>query len=254
MTPSRQGANGVHIPCSKIDKLACQAQSTGIFAERRNSPKVEKGQRGELNAEKNYKSLKYNQIISFSTKYRLNIKNILLLKRNNVRILLTKQRGDDLTMDDYRTSKEWLALNNIWKSMASNIRENNIADFKILTEFIKENCHQCTETAPIATGQLQELVKKRGYSPTYNYLNDLSPQTKQLVIDLVNDGDKNLYHSVMAIIETHRGQFSSVDDLWKYYSKRYGNSRSYIYTYEEEIREIMELCLARMDERGINPL
>jgi len=148
-------------------------------------------------------------------------------------------------MDNYKTSKEWIALNNIWKNSTQEIKEKNIDDFKTLTNLIKKYCHPVAEPLPKA---------KRKYVPTYDYLNELSPETKQLVIDLVNDGDKNLYHSIMAIIESHRGQFSTVDDLWNYYSKRYGHSRSYIYTYEEEIREIMELCLTIMDERGINPL
>ena len=41
-------------------------------------------------------------------------------------------------MDIYKNSKEWIALNNIWKNTSSSVRENNINDFKLLTELMKE--------------------------------------------------------------------------------------------------------------------
>ena len=146
-------------------------------------------------------------------------------------------------MDSYKNTKEWIALDNIWKSISRELKEQNREHFKIVAEMIKER-YAVVDTE-IEVDSLED---------DYRYLNEVSPEAKQLVIDLVNDGDKNLYHSIMAVIETHRGEFTSINQLWQYYSKRFGKERSYIYRYEDEIREIIELCLIRMDRKGINPL
>ena len=149
-------------------------------------------------------------------------------------------------MDAYKNEKEWIALNNIWRSIPRELRESNRDNFKVVSEFIK-NCY-------IEEEALREDTGSRTAKDDYGYLDELSPEVKQLIIDLVKDGDKNLYHSIMAVIECNRGRFTSIDQLWQYYSKRFGKERSYIYKYEEEIKEIIELCLIRMDRKGINPL
>ena len=149
-------------------------------------------------------------------------------------------------MSDYKAEKEWVALNNIWRSIPQHLREENWNNFKVVSEFIKK--HYVTGDSPV------ETIESQVVKDDYRYLDDLSAEAKQLVIDLVNEGDKNLYHSIMAVIYLKRGQIASINQLWKYYSKRFGKTRSYIYEYEEEIREIMELCLLRMDRKGINPL
>lgn len=149
-------------------------------------------------------------------------------------------------MDEYKNGKEWNALNNIWRSIPQALREENWDNFKIISNFIKEHY--------ISMDSLEQKEETEVLKDDYGYLNELPAEVKQLVIDLVNDGDTNLYHSIMAVIEMHRGQFTSINQLWNYYSKRFGQKRPYIYKYEEEIREIMELCLIRMDRKGINPL
>lgn len=149
-------------------------------------------------------------------------------------------------MGDYKNEKEWVALNNIWRSLPKELREANWDNFKVVYEFIKNHC--------VVEDSLDGKAEPQTVKDDYGYLDELPPEVKRLVIDLVNDGDKNLYHSIMAVIECNRGRFTSINQLWEYYSKRFGKERSYIYKYEEEIREIMELCLIRMDRKGINPL
>ena len=39
--------------------------------------------------------------------------------------------------DDYRVSKEWQALNRIWKAVPASARESVKDDFRIITEMIK---------------------------------------------------------------------------------------------------------------------
>lgn len=149
-------------------------------------------------------------------------------------------------MGDYQNEKEWVSLNNIWRSLPHELRETNWDNFKVVSELIKKHY--------IAKDSQDENMESNTVRDDYRYLDELSPEAKQLVINLVNDGDKNLYHSIMAVIECNRGRFTSINQLWEYYSKRFGKERSYIYKYEDEIREVMELCLIRMDRKGINPL
>lgn len=152
-------------------------------------------------------------------------------------------------MDEYKSGKEWNALNNIWRSIPQEVREANWDNFKVVAEFIKT--YYPVEVSLVEKTETQFVSDDKD---DYRYLDELSPEAKQLVIDLVNDGDVNLYHSIMAVIYFKRGQITSINQLWNYYSNRFGKTRSYIHTYEEEIREIMELCLIRMDRKGINPL
>ena len=149
-------------------------------------------------------------------------------------------------MDDYKNSKEWMALNNIWKSMSKEQKDENFDKFKVVSDLIKS--HYSMENSLIAK------VEEKGLEDDYRYLDELSFESKQLVIALVNKGEKNLYHSIMATIESNRGKFNSVEQFWEYYSKRFGKSRPHIYSFEPQIKEIIELCLFRMDRKGINPL
>ena len=141
-------------------------------------------------------------------------------------------------MDEYKNSKEWQALNEIWKSLSKEQREGNYDAFKTLSEYVKFNY----------------VVKKAedervDHQDNYKYLNNVSAKAKQLVIDLVDKGEKNLYHSMMAIIDAKKNEITSVEQLWNYYSKRFGGARSYIYTYENEIKEIMQLCLDKYNKK-----
>jgi len=148
-------------------------------------------------------------------------------------------------MGDYKESKEWSALNHIWTSCSSTIRAELYEDFEIIMSFIKKHyvCDIFTDRDP------QKMKLKTEPS---DYLNELSQETKIFILDRVQEGEKNLYHSIMAIIGNNKGRFKTVDDLWNYYLEKYQNSRSYIFTHEKEVREIIGLCLQRMEERGEN--
>lgn len=149
-------------------------------------------------------------------------------------------------MDEYKQGEEWTALNAIWRSISKEQREANYDNFKIVTEFIKASY--------LNKNSLVEEKSEETCVDDYRYLDKVSESAKNLVIDLVNKGEKNIYHSIMSIIGVNRGKFKSEDQLWEYYSKRFGRERPYIYTHEDEIKEIISLCLIRMDLKGINPL
>ena len=138
---------------------------------------------------------------------------------------------------DYKDSKEWNCLNNIWKSLPNDYRELNMENFKYLSEFIRDS--------------YKNKVNFPMEDNDFKYLEGVSIEARQLVIYLINNGEKNLYHSIMAIIESHRELFSTPEDLWEYYKTRYGSTRPYIMEYENEVFEIVELCFQKMCDRGI---
>ena len=137
----------------------------------------------------------------------------------------------------YKESKEWNCLNDIWKSMPKEFREKNMDNFKHLSVFIKDF--------------YEHKVNSFVEDDDYKYLEGVSYEARHLVIDLINDGKKNLYHSVMSIIENHRELFSTPEDVWEYYKRRYSVTRPYIIEYETEVYEIIELCFQKMCDRGI---
>lgn len=141
---------------------------------------------------------------------------------------------EEKQVNEYKNSKEWTALNNIWKNMSKKQQDENLDNFKIVSDLIK--LHRTIEQSTDARDD-------------YQYLDELSPETKQLVIDLVNSGEKNLYHSIMAMIGVKGGEFESTEQLWDYYSKRLGKTRPYICEFEPQVRELIELCWGRMKKR-----
>lgn len=149
-------------------------------------------------------------------------------------------------MDNYKNGKEWNALNNIWKSISQKQKEQNMDNFKIVSDFIK--LHYAVDRSVSRSNKDDSLIDD------YRYLDEVSLETKQLVIDLVKKGEKNLYHSIMAIIDANKGEFTTTEQLWEYYSKRFGKKRSYIFSFEPQIKELIWLCLIRMDRKGINSL
>ena len=144
-------------------------------------------------------------------------------------------------MSDYKDSTEWKALNEIWKSMSQEDKEKNKDNFKIVAEYLKNSDLYLA---------VQSSLENKA-TDAYSYLNELSPKSKNFVIGVVNAGDKNIYHSIMAIIESRRDTMPTVDSLWLYYSNRFGVCRRYILDHEEEVREIISLCLSRMERKGI---
>ena len=140
---------------------------------------------------------------------------------------------------DHRSTPEWQALNAIWKNMDATQRVKNRENFETLCTYLK---HQFANTASIH--------KKNPYED-YGYLSPLSAGAVDLVVSLVENGEKNLYHSIMATLSSwqERERLYDVETLWTYYRKRYRIKRPYIETHEPEVREVMALCLQRYNEK-----
>lgn len=132
-----------------------------------------------------------------------------------------------------KSTKEWKSLNSIWISCSAEQRAVLRSDFKVVAEFIKENVCITGKSAP-----------KDGYG----YLNALSTEAKQFVILKVNSGERNIYHSIMAVLDGKPELSKS--EVESYYFKRFSRSRPYLEENRDLVCEILDLCWDRM--HGIN--
>lgn len=132
-----------------------------------------------------------------------------------------------------KSTKEWKALNLIWKRCSSEQRVMLRSEFEIVSKFIKENV--CT------TGK---VAPKDGYG----YLNALSIEAKQFIILKVNSGERNIYHSIMSVLDNKPDL--TKNEVKKYYFERFSRSRPYLEENRELVCEILNLCWDRM--HGIN--
>lgn len=79
----------------------------------------------------------------------------------------------------------------------------------------------------------------------YGYLNPLNPETKELIMEIIQREGLNLYHSVQAIIENKKDKPLSALGLLEYYYSKYKTKRPYLVGNEQKMLEIINLCLER---------
>ena len=144
-------------------------------------------------------------------------------------------------MEEYKNTEEWQALNNIYKSLPQNLQQSNLSNFKTLSVFLQK-----AETLE----RINKLSKtKKIINDEYKYLAPLSIETQELILALIDEGEKNLYHSIMAVIGGTM-TFRSVNEVWTYYSEKYGTTRPYVLFYENNIKEIIEYCFSKLTKDG----
>lgn len=131
-----------------------------------------------------------------------------------------------MTKEDFvRSSNEWQALNRIWKSCTAEQRNEMRNDFELVSKFISQKVGS----------------KFRSESDDeFGYLNSISDEAKQFVISLVEQGEPNLYHSIMAVLNNKRG--ATKEEIEKFYFAKYEMKRPYLYDKRELVDEVMELC------------
>ena len=130
---------------------------------------------------------------------------------------------------DYKTTREWKALNHIWKSSSKEVQQSCFEDFKLITQMIQINYSHRMRT-----------VKDRNDT---GYLNSLSEEAK----GFVHSHSPNLYHSFMAVLDNTA--FDSEEELIGYYLKKYRAKRPYLEEHQELVREVASLCFNRYQRR-----
>lgn len=127
-----------------------------------------------------------------------------------------------------KESDQWMALNRIWKSCSSDQRKELYNDFEIVSNFI---------------------INKLDRSPSMNcedqfrYLDELSPDAKRFVIHLLDNGEPNLYHSIMSVI--HNNRSLSLTELVMIYFEKFSIKRPYVKDNRILVEEVIELCWRR---------
>ena len=137
--------------------------------------------------------------------------------------------------DNAKDSFEWKSLNAIWKSCSPEQRFMLKSDFEIVAKFIKKHTyHKCSDSA----------------NDDYAYLNSISDEAKQFVISVVDEGEKNIYHSVMAILNNKSNL--SEKELKEYYFNKYGSKRPYLLENTSLVCEVISLCWHNFHSKRIS--
>ena len=127
-----------------------------------------------------------------------------------------------------RSTAEWNALNKIWAACTQEQRTQLEAEFRFLTEFIRANtATRFTEPTP----------------ENYSYLQGLSSGAQSLIIEKEKDGERNLYHSMMSVINGKIPQ--GKDAVRTYYYEKYGSQRPYVKENWSLICEIFDFCWSK---------
>lgn len=127
--------------------------------------------------------------------------------------------------DIIRSTPEWNALNKIWKSCTKEQQQFLEPEFRLLTDFVRAN------TVPRFTTPAPDQ---------YGYLQGLSAGAQALIIDKIQEGEPNLYHSIMSVIDGKLTQ--GKDSLQEYYYEKFGSKRAYIKENWSLVCEIFDFC------------
>lgn len=139
-----------------------------------------------------------------------------------------------MTREQLKQTKEWQALNTIWKTMSRQQRGQIMEEFKCLTHFIDANAKPMRNEAAIDA----------------DYKAVLSPEAAAFAREREAEGC-NLYADFLKLIggSTFEGQ----DQVLFFYNLKYGKNYLWLQDYPDEVAEILNLAWKRQVERGFVP-
>ena len=116
-------------------------------------------------------------------------------------------------------------------------------EFRILEDYIYENDGGNVQMSK------QKYKKKNNSSQDYAYLDDLSQEAKDFVIYLLDKGEKNLYHSAMAVIDNMmKKEVPSKEDVKAHYLEL-TKKKKHVDGKLELAEEVFELCWERYKDK-----
>ncbi|MBQ4089499.1 MAG: hypothetical protein IJC56_06435 [Clostridia bacterium] len=134
--------------------------------------------------------------------------------------------------EDYRNSREWQALNRIWKAVPAFARDNVKEDFRVITEMIKRPAQQeikKTEAAPAAPTA----------AGATNFLAGLSADARKMALSLLTKEGFNLYDYLVELAAKSRAH--DAEELFD----AYVSQRDIEDGQEDALMEIIGACLKR---------
>lgn len=134
--------------------------------------------------------------------------------------------------EDYKSSPQWQALNRIWKAVPQSARAQVTDDFRVITEYIKQDRTPAPDPAPAEAAKAKPV-------PRENYLAGLSPEAKKLALRLITKEAFDIYGFLEELAASTGAQ--DADELWDaYVSQRDIDDED-----GDALREIMEACVSR---------
>ncbi|NLG34692.1 MAG: hypothetical protein GX548_05000 [Lentisphaerae bacterium] len=130
--------------------------------------------------------------------------------------------------EEYKETLEWRALARIWKAIEPAKREPLMEDFRLLTDWIKNDMVSAPPPEPAPAS-----------GPEGGFLDGLSPQAKMLVLKRLTAGRGNLYDECMALAGLGE------EAAWQRIREAHGGDAELIPATEPQIRELIAACARR---------
>ena len=140
--------------------------------------------------------------------------------------------------DNYKGSKEWQALNRIWKAVPAAAREGIKEDFRVITEMIKSLQQQAEiKTEPVPEKKTVSSVQlPQGDT---NFLAGLSADAKKLALGMLTREGFNLYDFLVELAVKSRA--ADAEELFD----AYVSQRDIDDGQEDALMEIINVCIRK---------
>lgn len=139
-----------------------------------------------------------------------------------------------MTREELKKTREWQALNAIWKTMTKEQRHKILGEFKYLTQFINRN----------ATPPVDCAAEDAAYQEA------LSTEAAAFARAREAEGH-NLYAAFLRLIGG--STFESPDKVLFFFQLKYGARCPWLQEYPDEVAEILDLAWRRQVARGFVP-
>ena len=146
--------------------------------------------------------------------------------------------------DNYKGSKEWQALNRIWKAVPAAAREGVKEDFRIITEMIKSEPAQVpAKPTPVQAAATSAPVNAAVSVGETNFLAGLSAGARKLALTLLTKEGFNIYDYLMELAV--RSKATDAEELFD----AYVSQKDIEDDQEEALMEIINVCIRKAAAR-----
>ncbi|MCD8145929.1 MAG: hypothetical protein LUD84_01405 [Clostridiales bacterium] len=139
-----------------------------------------------------------------------------------------------LTREQLKQTKQWQALNAIWKTLTPQQRQSIGPEFQCLSDFIRDNSRPPADYA----------------AEDADYQSHLSNDACRFAKEREAAG-QNIYDGLMKIIS--RSTFESPEKVMVFFDLKYKRKYPWVTENRDELLEILDLVWNRLVERGFVP-
>ena len=139
-----------------------------------------------------------------------------------------------LNRDQLKQTKQWQALNSIWKQLTPQQKEAITPEFQLLSDFIRQTVQPPRDYAAEDASYQSELG------------NDALAFAKQREAE-----GMNVYDGLLKLVS--RSTFEGPDKVLFFFELKYGKKYPWVRENRDELTEIIALVWKRLLERGFVP-